>query len=323
MNTNQAEPGPDPASPDAASDLVALFLESLRVRGYSASTIASRRESLALFTRFVREVGAGDVREVTQQTVRDYQVWLTRRYAIRSVHVHLIALRQFFAHLEATGAILMSPCAGLVLPKLDQSLPRNVLTPDEARRVLEAPEPASPQGIRDRAILELFYSTGLRLEEMARLTVPDVDTRNGFARVTRGKFAKDRVVPAGSQACHWVRQYLDQVRGPWTLGNRDERALWLTTRKPHAPLKAQMIAVLVRQYGQRSGIDRRLSPHVWRHTCATHLLSGGGNIAYVQRLLGHRSLETTQRYTRVTIPELKAAHTKAHPRARVADPSPS
>ncbi len=317
MNTNQTEPGPCSALPETAE----FFLESLRVRGYSASTVASRRESLGLFTRFLREKNAGDVRAVTRQTIRDYQAWLTERYAIRSVHVHLIALRQFFAHLETAGAILMSPCAGLVLPKLGQSLPRNVLTPEEARRVLEAPNPESPQGIRDRAILELFYSTGLRLEEMARLTVPDIDTPNGFVRVTRGKFAKDRVVPAGTGACQWVRQYLNQVRPRWCPDG--EQALWLSTRRPHAPLKAQMIAVLVRHYGERAGINRRLSPHVWRHTCATHLLNGGSNIVFVQRLLGHRSLETTQRYTKVTVPELREAHAKAHPRGRVPNRPPS
>ncbi len=288
------------------------FLESLRVRGYSGATVDSRHESLQLFLRWLLDQ-AKDVREVTRQTIRDYQAWLLSRYATSSAHVHLIALRRFFEHLEATDLILVNPCVGLVLPKLEDRLPRNVLTPEEATKILNTPDPETSLGIRDRAILELFYSTGIRLEEMARLTVQDVDTKNGFVRVTKGKFAKDRVVPMGAKACQCVREYLDSVRRDW--GHRDERALWLSTRKPHRPIKSQIIAVLVRHYGKTAGIEKTVSPHVWRHTCATHLLNRSGNLVYVQRLLGHRSLGTTQRYTRVSIGEVKQTHTKSHPRS--------
>jgi integrase/recombinase XerD len=291
------------------------FLESLRVRGYSSATVSSRHESLQLFLRWLREeVGTEDVREVTRQTIRDYQEWLLARYATSSAHVHLIALRRFFEHLEATDLILINPCVGLVLPKLEDRLPRNVLTPEEATKILNTPDPETSLGIRDRAILELFYSTGIRLEEMARLTVQDVDTQNGFVRVTKGKFAKDRVVPMGAKACACVREYLDSVRRHW--GHREERALWLSVRKPHGVIHHQMIAVMVREYGKTAGIEKRVSPHVWRHTCATHLLNRSGNLVYVQRLLGHRSLGTTQRYTRVSIGDVKQTHTKAHPRSR-------
>jgi integrase/recombinase XerD len=219
-----------------------------------------------------------------------------------------------FEHLETTDAVLINPCLGLRLPKIGERLPRNVLTPGEARRVLDAPDTQTLQGIRDKAILEVFYSTGIRLEELTRLSVLDVDYTNGFVRVTQGKGRKDRMVPMGSKACDYVREYLQKVRAQWSVASRDERALWLSARQPHQPIKAQVIEVLVRHYGQQAGLEKRVTPHVWRHSCATHLLANGSDVAYVQQLLGHRCLRTTQVYTRVSIADLTATHQKAHPR---------
>jgi integrase/recombinase XerD len=149
---------------------------------------------------------------------------------------------------------------------------------------------------------------------MRRLTIHDVDVRSGLLRVTKGKFAKDRVVPMGSKACDYVREYLKDVRAVWSKSNREERALWLSSVEPHSAIKAQIIAVMVRQYGRAAGIERPVSPHVWRHTCATHLVAGGAGLVSVQRLLGHRSLDTTQLYSRVAVREVQQTHRKAHPR---------
>ncbi len=225
--------------------------------------------------------------------------------------------RRFFEHLETTDVVLLDPCLGLVLPKLEDRLPRTILTAGEVKRLLEAPDPREERGIRDRAILELFYSTGIRLEEMAALTIHDADWRHGFVRVTRGKFAKDRVVPMGGEAAARLREYLERVRRPWSQERRDERALWLCSRQPHGPLKSQMIQVMVKQSARAVGIKKPVTPHVWRHSCATHLLAGGANLVQVKQLLGHRSLKTTQIYTRVSVGEMKAAHRRAHPRSRL------
>lgn len=293
------------------------FLESLRVRHFAAATLASRSQSLDAFFRFLVEGGIDDVRKVTRETIREYQLWLSSQpWTTHTRHAKLIALRRFFEHLEKTDAVLLNPCGGLVLPKLEDRLPRNILTPQEARRVLDQPDTQTRKGIRDKAILEVFYSTGIRLEEMSKLSVLDVDTRHGFLRVNQGKFAKDRVVPLGRKASDYVREYLQKVRAEWAKEKKDERALWLASIQPYAPLKKQLVGVMVRQYG-KAALGRSISPHVWRHTCATHLVAGGSNIAYVQRLLGHRSLETTQIYTRVAVPEVKATFQKRHPRARV------
>jgi integrase/recombinase XerD len=158
---------------------------------------------------------------------------------------------------------------------------------------------------------------------MTRLTIHDVDTKNGFVRVHRGKFAKDRVVPMGNKACDTVREYMSKVRAVWSKNNRDERALWLSARKPHGALGDQLIAVMVRDYGQAAGVEARVTPHVWRHTCATHMVSGGANIAYVQRLLGHRSLKTTQTYSRVVAGEAQQTHRKTHPRQKAKAKAPT
>ena len=311
------------------------FLESLRVRSYAKVTLESRSQGLDTFFRFLSSCGvddhpsqgdpALDVREVTRQTVQEYQLWLMAHRVPRTgqpfttytLHAKLMALRMFFEHLEKTSAILINPCEGLVLPRLKDRLPRAVLTPAEARGVLDAPDTQTFKGIRDKAILELFYSTGIRLEEMSRLSIYDVDFRNGFVRVNKGKFAKDRVVPMGRKASAYVKEYLQKVRFEWSQNQKDERALWLSYRRPHAPLKKQLIGVMVRQYGKAAGIGKRLTPHVWRHTCATHLVSAGSPLAHVQRLLGHRSVNTTQIYSRVTGVEIKASFERSHPRAQI------
>lgn len=290
------------------------FLESLKIRHYSPATIFSRDRSVSVFFRYLTGLALDDTREVNRDTVRDYQAFLLGKYKVWSVHVHMIALRRFFEHLESTDAVLVNPCAGIFLPKLEERLPRNVLTPEEAQALLDAPDTQHPRGIRDKAILETFYSTGIRLEEMTRLTIYDVDCKQGFVRVNKGKFAKDRIVPLGTKAADYIREYLEKVRGEWIKDNRDERALWLSWRWPHQPLKKQLIGVMVRQYGRAAGIEKKVSPHVWRHTCATHLVGNGSNIAYVQRLLGHRSLSTTQIYTRVAVPEIKETVRATHPR---------
>ena len=210
--------------------------------------------------------------------------------------------------------ILLNPCADLRLPKIEDRLPQR-LTQGEAHKLVKAPDANTAKGVRDRAILELFYSTGIRLAEMAALRLHDVNCRSALLRGEKGKGGKSRVVPMGRKAVESLQRYLLKVRAGW-IGNRPcGTHLWLSSIEPHEPLKAQAIQVMVRQYGQRVGV--RVTPHLWRHTCATHLVNNGANIAYVQQLLGHASLETTQVYTRVTLHEVKAAYHKAHPRSRV------
>src|SRR5262249_17007223 len=154
------------------------------------------------------------------------------------------------------------------------------------RRVIEAPDIHSPAGLRNRAILEVFYSSGIRLGEMTALTVSDVDAKNGYVRVHRGKFAKDRVVPLGHSACHWLRRYLEDLGLRWSPPTENQKALGLSSHPPHGMLKSQAIEVMVKGYGRLAGLPKPMTPHAWRHSCASHLVASGANLVYVQRLLG-------------------------------------
>jgi integrase/recombinase XerD len=292
------------------------FLDALRVQGAAIATVESRAAAVDQLLIFLEQSGVTDVRTVTRETLRAYQTWLqSHPYSPWTVLSRIEGVRRFFGWLEEIDALLVNPCAALVTPKMGDRLPRSVLTPSQAKAVLAVPDTQTKKGLRDRALLEVFYSTGLRLGEVTRLSVHDVDTRTGFVRVTKGKGAKDRVVPLGRKAADYVAEYLKQVRAAWSKDQRDERALWLSWKAPHGPLKDQAIAAIVKDCLRVCGIAHGRA-HLWRHTCATHLVASGANIAYVQRLLGHRSLETTQRYTRVALPEVKSTHKTAHPRAR-------
>lgn len=291
------------------------FVEAMKVRGYSPATLSSYAESLRAFLAYLGETGVTDPREVTGTIVRNYQLWLQKQeYAPWTILSRLQAVRRFFDHLETIQAVLMNPCVRQPPIKIPERLPKTVLTIEEAQRLLETLDCQNQVGLRDKAILEVFYSTGIRLAEMARLTVGDVDCRNGFLRVTYGKFAKDRMVPLGQSACQWLNRYLDEVRSRWSPPPATQKALWLSSREPHGPLKSQAIEVMVKAHGRSAGFAKRLTPHVWRHTCATHLVARGANVAYVQRILGHSSLRTTQVYIRTSIADVKAMHNQAHPR---------
>ncbi len=301
------------------------YLESLRVRHYAPGTLATRRQSLRIFFDYLKTIGLDDLREVSRQTIEDFQREMLRRYEVMTARLHMASVRYFFAHLESTDAILLNPCVSVRLPKVERTLPKRIMKLSEVRKMLNAPDVATPTGIRDRAILEVFYSSGIRREEMARLTLPDVDIANGFVRVNGGKGGKDRVVPIGQSACEALARYLKAARRVWLKAQRDPAwtdALWLSAIQPHKPVKVTAMAQIIERHALRV-LGRKVPPHVWRHTCASHLVSNGANIMYVQRLLGHESLTTTQIYTRVTVPELKKTFRRAHPRGRISPGTPT
>ena len=292
------------------------FLEMLRVRNYAPGTLKGRERSLQLFFKHLKAIGVDDVRAVNQDIIEAYQRELLRRYDASTVRNYMGGVRQFFAQLENTGAILLNPTLDVRLPKWERRLPKRILKPSEVRRLLNAPD-ESPKGLRDRALMELFYSSGIRCEEMARLAVQDVDIKNGFVRV-RGKGGKDRVVPIGQSACDALKRYLKEARAVWLKAPRNPGwtdALWLSPIQPHAPIHKQAVALILQRHARRV-LGRNVSPHVWRHSCATHLVANGANILYVQRLLGHKRLKTTEIYTRVTMSDLKKTLRLTHPRAR-------
>lgn len=304
--------------------VLAGYLEMLRVRHLSPVTVDCDRKAVGYFFRYLESLGVADLRAVSRDTIADYQRELLPKHTVGTVRAYLISLRRFFAHLENIGAILVNPTPDVPLPKEERRLPRRILKPSEVRKLLKAPD-ETPKGLRDRALLELFYSSGIRREEMTRLAVPDVDIRNGFVRV-KGKGGRDRVVPVGQSACEALARYLKEARAVWLKAKRNPGwtdALWLSPIQPHPPLKKEAVADIVRRYARRV-LGRNVSPHVWRHSYATHLVANGANVVYVQRLLGHKSLKTTDIYTRVSVPDLKKMLRRAHPGARrTATPPPA
>ncbi|MDD2710730.1 MAG: tyrosine-type recombinase/integrase [Verrucomicrobiae bacterium] len=292
------------------------FLEHLKVRNYSAATLDAYGYALRHFFAFATRNRVGNLRGVSLEKLRDYQLELHKsQYRPTSIYSKLQAVRQFFNYHEKQGRIAVNPFLKMTMPKLGERLPRNVLAPSDVRAILAVPDVRTHKGIRDKAILELFYSTGIRLGEMIRLSVCDADYGNGFLRINQGKGCKDRVVPIGQTACEALRQYLTRVYPLWERICGKEKRLWLSAHQPHQPMGKMAVSALLCSLAKAAGMDRPATAHVWRHSCASHMVGNGSDVVFVQKLLGHRSLKTTAIYTRVTLNELKETHRKAHPRS--------
>ena len=304
----------------ASAALLVDFTAYLKALKRAHSTRLGYTRSVAIFLAWL---DGRDVRGIRRTDVQTYQAALVEsgKYTTQSIHVFMRGVRRFYDWLDRNGKVLVNPTLGFQLPKLEDRLPRTILTKSEMRRLLDAPDTSRLDGIRNKAMLELFYSTGLRLAELCALTVYDVDLNSGFVRVNCGKGAKDRVVPMGHKATQYVKEYVRHVRGRFTQKRRDERALFVGKQsgKPINPLIVQRLIV---HYAEAAGISKRVTPHVFRHTCATHMLADGADVVHVQHLLGHACIDTTQIYTRVAEREVKRTHGKTHPRERDAETVP-
>ena len=212
------------------------------------------------------------------------------------------------------GLLAQDPARNLQLAREPVALPRNILTTQEAQRVVEAPDLNTPVGCRDRALLELLYSTGVRRAELLALTVEALDLEHGLLRVDHGKGDKDRVVPLTRLACSSLGLYLNQAR-PQLLRGWATGRLFVSRKRGYA-LSGWGLQALLRRYAKTAQVTKHVTPHLWRHTCATHLLHNNANLRHVQTLLGHASLATTERYLWLTVSDLKAMHRHRHPRER-------
>jgi integrase/recombinase XerD len=229
-------------------------------------------------------------------------------------HVNQIkALKAFGRVLYTRGELLHDPMSRLGYPRVESRLPRSILTPQEARRIVEAPPSRTPEGLRDRAILETFYATGIRVSELANLTPDDVDTDERIVRIVLGKGRRDRNVPLTRPAAQALDTYIVKGR-PHFAGRGLSRHLFLAPRG--GKMTRWLIACIVRGWAQEAGVTRRVTCHTFRHSVATHLLRGRADIRHIQALLGHASLSTTERYTRVEVSDLAEVMKRAHPRGR-------
>ena len=314
-------PLPGGHDPDSLAAYMARFLSALAVRNYSAATIEDRRHGLATFILWCAERGIEAPREVTKPILERYQrhLYYHRKtngepLTFRTQAQRMIPIRAWFKWLARENHILSNPASELELPRPERRLPALVLSADEADAVMAAPDTGGPLGLRDRAILELLYATAIRRGELIALTLFDVDYARATLIVRQGKGNKDRVVPLGERAKAWLSAYRDQVH-PGLVVGRDDGTLFLS--RDGRPLEPKRLSEKVRGYIAAAGIGKPGSCHLLRHSAATLMLEGGADIRFIQALLGHESLETTQIYTRVSIAKLAEIHAATHPGARL------
>jgi integrase/recombinase XerD len=296
------------------------YLDHLAVeRGLSEHTLAAYRRDLRRYAAFLTRKDIHEAGAVEEATIRSFVASLSASthgpndapYRATSVARTLSAVRSFHRFLLREGVTDRDPAVGVPQPRLPRSLPRPLPVQD-VRRLLEAPDEGSPIGLRDRAILELLYGSGLRISELTGLDVDDLDLEEGSVRVL-GKGGKEREVPLGSFGRDSIGAYL--TRGRPTLASAVTRgAVFLNARGGR--LSRQSCARLLGRYVRLAGIDRRVTLHTLRHSFATHLLEGGADVRVVQELLGHASVATTQIYTLVTARHLREVYEESHPRAR-------
>ncbi len=279
------------------------FIRYLEIeKNYSEHTINNYKIDLNDFKKFL---GEAPVENTDYLVLRKYLAVLKEKnLGARSVARHLSSLRSFFKFLTREGYIKANPIASISSPKLEKHLP-SFLTEEETSRLIEASIPNDEAGLRDRAILETFYSTGIRIHELANLNTDDIDPISCIVKV-RGKGKKERIVPIGDKAVTAIRAYLDKRK-------KNPPAVFLN--KNGSRLTTRGIRNIVKKYINISGIKQGVSPHTLRHSFATHLLNRGADLRSVQELLGHANLSTTQIYTHLTTEKLKSVYDKAHPRA--------
>ncbi|HHY33627.1 MAG TPA: site-specific tyrosine recombinase XerD [Firmicutes bacterium] len=290
------------------------FLAYLAVeRGLAQNSLESYARDLNQFTSFVEECQGRTLDEVTQDTIMAYIEHLKRQgKAASSVCRQLAAIRGFYRFLDREGKIQRDPTVNLGSPKQERRLP-GVLSLEEVGRLLEMPSTEAPAGVRDKAMLEVLYATGMRVSELVSLDIGDLNVEMGYVRCL-GKGAKERIVPVGRVASGWVRAYLRSAR-PLLVRNHAENALFVNARGRR--MTRQGFWKIIKAYAAKAGIQKRVTPHTLRHCFATHLLENGADLRSVQEMLGHVDIATTQVYTHLAKGKLKEIYDSAHPRARV------
>jgi len=305
-------------------DYIDQFIAYLEIeRNYSQNTVSSYRADLLDFRRFLLDANDSlpSISEIDHLMVRSYMANLQERQLARSTVLRkLSSLRSFFKYLCRRGHLDVDPTAALATPKVRRKLPE-FLELSEIEALLSAPDTKTIIGLRDQAILELLYSTGMRVGELLALSLTDLDQESALVKV-RGKGKKERMLPVGRVAMSALSRYLarrHELMGkiPHTPGRESDRssqAIFLSERGNPIADRTR-IRRRIEKYARAAGIGKKITPHTLRHTFATHMLNAGADLRSVQELLGHASLSTTQIYTHVTADRLKRVYEKAHPRA--------
>jgi integrase/recombinase XerD len=300
---------------------IARHLESLRVRGYSERTLRTREPGLVAFARWCEMRGVEGVREVTKPILERYQAHLFyhrkpsgKTLTLATQKSRMIPIKTFFSWLTKQNVLLWNPASELVLPRPEVRLPRAVLTAEEAEAVLALPDLDDVLGLRDRAILEVLYATGMRRAEVAHLELSDLDLERGTVLVREGKYRKDRMLPLGERAAAFIVKYLEEARPQLAVDAKD-MTVFLTN--VGTPIEPAYLTIRVREYVDAAALGKSGACHLFRHTMATVMLERGADIRFIQQMLGHARLDTTQIYTQVSIRSLCAVHAATHPTAKI------
>lgn len=300
-----------------ANDLLFQFKEHLQTIGRTAATVEDYTCHAGLFLKGL----AKDIKAVTRRDLEVYIAGLFKHrttdgqgYATATIIIKVRSLKRFFEFLESKNIIFINPMEFIRQPHKEKTLPRDILSEKEMKKILDQPNLGTMTGIRDRTVLELFYSTGIRRNELCRLTIYDADLQGGMLRINNGKGRKDRVAPLGKHAARYLKEYITKVRPHCARTNKQNRSLFVD--RYGKPVSLQMVTIMVRTHAKAAGIEKKVTAHTFRHTFASHLVKNGANIVAVQKMLGHADLKTTQGYIRALGLDVKKTHQQSHPREK-------
>ena len=320
---NKRSVTPQAAPPWRAHPLhayVRAYLEWAEVARLAATSVATRERALGRFIVWADDRGLNHPQELTRPVLEAYQrhLYLARKtdgkpLSLRTQQAMIVALKGWFKWLSRERHILANPASELEMPRQVRSLPKVILSQEQIEALLRQPDIDGITGVRDRALLEVLYASGLRRSEAVRLQLPEVDLNSGILTVRQGKGRRDRRVPLGERAGAWLNRYLIEVR-PRLMVNLTEWTVFLTDYGE--PYEKNRMSDLVKRYLKLAGIEQG-SCHALRHACATHMLENGADIRFIQVLLGHSQLSTTEIYTHVAIGKLIDVHAATHPGARL------
>jgi integrase/recombinase XerD len=290
---------------------IAGFKHHLKTKGYAAATTTSYTKGLAGFRSYLQSRDIGDLRQVSVQVIEDYRSKvMAQPIAAESKALKLRPVKRLFEHLVKSHKLLINPCENLVETCRTGRKIGTTLTVDEVNALLAQPNLSLRTGIRDRAILEVFYTTGIRLDELISLEIYHADLADKVIFIRKAKGGRQRVAPLGT-AAGYLKEYLEKIRPYYARKVPKQRRLFIN----HFGLAMSPGAIrqMMRTCRLAAGIKKPVSPHTLRRTCATHMLAAGADIRYIQKLLGHKELKTTQVYTKVVPVDVKQTHSQTHP----------
>jgi len=299
-------------------DMLPEFETYMKVQNFASRTIGSYLNYVDLFDKYLKQIDINKLEQVTRSVLDQYQIDLTtknrytkKQFTVTTQALRLCTLITFFRFLNQKGYIEVNPASHIELPKINKRPPSNYLSYKEVLTMIKAADGKDLLGRRDRAIVELLYSVGLRNTELRTLTVYDIDFDNETIRI-HGKGGKERIVPIGKVAIDYVQEYMEKSRSFLVRHNKPTDILFLSKRGN--PLSIDTVVDILNRIKSKTNIAKHIGAHTFRHSFATHLLLRGIDLRSLQELLGHNSIETTQLYTHVTLKDLKNVYYKTHPR---------